>query len=140
MVAAPVDTMIVDCDTHFWGPDEPWVAHLEAAKRDTVVEALAGATFTLPAIAQQGVAANLANPTPGGLDPAARLKWMDEEGILANIIFPSNAGASTTFIADRELARLACRAVNRWSAEFAAAAPERLKPYMVVPLREPEDA
>jgi predicted TIM-barrel fold metal-dependent hydrolase len=140
MVSAPANTMIVDCDTHFWGPDEPWVAHLDVAKRDAVVEAVAGATFTLPAIAQQGVAANLANPNPGGLDPAARLEWMDEEGIFANIIFPTNAGASTTFIADRELARLACRAVNRWSAEFAAAAPARLKPCMVVPMREPEDA
>src|SRR5437764_1104188 len=38
------------------------------------------------------------------------------------------------------LAAAACRAMNRWSAEFAKADPARLKPCMLLPLHEPERA
>jgi predicted TIM-barrel fold metal-dependent hydrolase len=135
---APAQTMVVDCDTHFWGPREPWEDYLEPRQKAAVLEKLVSVTLQLHANIVKKLPASQA--IRGGLDPAERLKWMDDEGIHVNIIYPSNAGAAVSLIDDPDLAAAGCRAVNRWAAEFAAAAPARLKPCMVLPVREPERA
>ena len=73
-----------------------------------------------------------------GDDATERLEYMDQEGIDVQIIFPGASRA--TLIPDPDVSAAARRAVNQWNAEFASAAPRRLKPSMVLPMRHPDQA
>jgi len=74
---------------------------------------------------------------PGCYEIEARLKDMDEDGIWAQLCFPSYPGfAGSTFFnyQDKELATLCVSAWNDWMLdEWAAAAPERQIPLAMVP-------
>ena len=59
----------------------------------------------------------------GHEDPAARLKVMDEEGIDVAVLYPSGA---LTWIPEPEYHHVLSRALNRWLADYASAAPGRL--------------
>ena len=74
---------------------------------------------------------------PGCYDPAARIKDMDEGGILASITFPSFprfAGQVFSEIADRELGFACIQAWNDWMIdEWCAYAPGRFIPMVMIP-------
>ena len=59
----------------------------------------------------------------GHEDPATRLKVMDEEGIDVAVLYPSGA---LTWIPEPEYHHVLSRALNRWLADYASAAPGRL--------------
>lgn len=61
----------------------------------------------------------------GGWDPQARLAAQDEDGIAAEVLYPS-VGMEICNIPDLELKQACMRAYNLWLAEFCAACPERL--------------
>jgi predicted TIM-barrel fold metal-dependent hydrolase len=54
---------------------------------------------------------------PGANDPALRLRDLDEEGIWAELIYPS-LGIWTSSIRDPELLAAGARAINDWAIEF----------------------
>ena len=59
---------------------------------------------------------------PGANDPALRLLDLDEEGIWAELIYPS-LGIWTSSIRDPELLAAGARAINDWAIEFQATSP-----------------
>ena len=138
---SPSQIEVVDCDTHFWQPVALWEGLINERHRQKAVEFLS----------------NVGQPTPRGYkldslqtdasgrtysdtgdDATERLEYMDQEGIDVQIIFPGASRA--TLIPDPDVSAAACRAVNRWNAEFASAAPRRLRPSMVLPMRYPDKA
>jgi predicted TIM-barrel fold metal-dependent hydrolase len=74
---------------------------------------------------------------PGGFDPHARIPDMDAEGIDAAVLYPSLAlflGATK----DPEFSAAACRAYNRWLADYCKPYPERLFGAAILPLQSIE--
>ncbi|MGO8864535.1 MAG: amidohydrolase family protein [Acidimicrobiales bacterium] len=59
---------------------------------------------------------------PGANDPALRLVDLDEEGIWAELIYPS-LGIWTSSIRDPELLAAGARAINDWAIDFQATSP-----------------
>lgn len=80
----------------------------------------------------------------GAYDPAARVRDMDEAGILASVNFPSFprfCGQVFWEARDKELALLCVRAYNDWMVEeWCATAPGRLIPLAIIPLWDPAAA
>ena len=80
----------------------------------------------------------------GAYDPAARIRDMDEAGILASVNFPSFprfCGQVFWEAKDKELALLCIRAYNDWMVEeWCATAPGRLIPLAIIPLWDPAAA
>lgn len=63
---------------------------------------------------------------PGGYDPGARLKEMDEDGVDAEVLFPGVVFGSLATEPDRDLHVAMVQAYNDWVLEFSAKAPDRL--------------
>ncbi len=79
---------------------------------------------------------------PGGYDPAARLALQDEDGVDAEIMYPtpriSTAGFSNNSDAEFHLAHI--RAYNDWLSEFCSHAPNRLVGTAMMPTTGIRDA
>jgi predicted TIM-barrel fold metal-dependent hydrolase len=71
----------------------------------------------------------------GGSDPHARLALHDQEGIDAAVLFPS-MGLFCQGISDPALADAACRAINRFAADYCSAAPQELYAVAILPLQD----
>ena len=74
---------------------------------------------------------------PGGYDPLARLVDMDAEGIDVAVLYPT---AMLSWVEEADLFGAACRAYNRWLAEYCSASPMRLYGVGLVPVQEREVA
>lgn len=61
----------------------------------------------------------------GGNDPLARMKDMAQDGVSAEVLYPSLA-MSLFWLRDAEFQRACFRAYNDWLAEFVSHAPDRL--------------
>jgi len=73
------------------------------------------------------------------MDPKARLKDMDLEGIDIAVLFGGSLSAAAIGLVENPALALAtCRAYNEWLAEYCGAAPERLKGVAVVPFQDTE--
>ncbi len=77
---------------------------------------------------------------PGMVDPAARLKDMDEEGIDVAILFGTQIALTVNGLMNKELATVLCRAVNEWLLEYCAADPQRLRAVGLIPCQDPPAA
>ena len=79
---------------------------------------------------------------PAVTDPVARLEAMDRDGIEAAVLFPNLVrfcGQLFSEAEDKELGLLSVQAYNDWIfEEWAAVAPERLIPAVMVPLWDPK--
>ena len=156
---------VVDCDTHFWQPLDVWQNHIDPAWREKIKEA--HSQIKPPYVAINTSVENKPGAPPpasgtaksaklndwsnfqakneaaykirGGDYPDARLEWMDQEGIDACIIYPTLA-AGHAYHPDVEMATQAIRGLNRWAADFAAHAPQRLKPCFMLPWHDPKRA
>ncbi len=143
MTTVAKKTKVVDCDTHFWQYLPLWQRFLDEPHRGQVTkyfteyEGTRSGDTTLKKMTEDASGKKYSD-IPGGDDPVERLKWMDQEGMDVNIIFPGAGRAP--MVPDADAAAAACRAVNRWNAEFASASPRRLKPTMVLPMRYPDKA
>ena len=62
----------------------------------------------------------------GMVDPVARLKDMDEEGIDVAILFGTQIALTVNGLMNKELAAVLCHAVNEWLVEYCSADPKRL--------------
>jgi len=70
----------------------------------------------------------------GGFDPHARIPDMDAEGIDAAFLYPS-MGLFLGATKDPEFSAAACRAYNRWLADYCKPYPERLFGAAMLPLQ-----
>jgi predicted TIM-barrel fold metal-dependent hydrolase len=131
---------VVDCDTHFWQPVHLWDHLIEKRHRAAIVSFLDGNTVAQKNNGMSALHVDASGKpySDTGDDPTERLTHMDREGIDVQIIFPGASRAP--LLPDPEAAAAACRAVNQWNAEFAAVAPSRFKPTMVLPMRYPGKA
>ena len=126
---------VIDCDTHFWQPYALWERFVDAEYRDAVATSLQTALERSP-IPKQSMDGVRGEGHRGGDHVDARLEFMDAEGIDTCVIYPSFM-ALLPCLPDPEVASAAARGLNRWSADFASAAPRRLKPCMVLPFYHP---
>ena len=138
-------------DSHFLEPLDLWQTILPAklAERmprseidgDEEIVHVDGITMRrkLPKFAQKASdgrmnIAEMSYRPPGSRDLKARLADLDEEGIWAEVIYPS-LGLWNPLIKDPDLVRQACKAENEWVAsEIQGAAPDRFVPTAQLPL------
>lgn len=76
---------------------------------------------------------------PGAYDPVPRLRDMDQDGVLASLVFPSTfprfCGQTFSEAKDKELGLACLRAYNDWMLEeWCGAAPGRFIPMILIPL------
>jgi predicted TIM-barrel fold metal-dependent hydrolase len=129
-------------------PDHPLRRGSTAPMQQWMFEGVIGGTTGLSAVAGTDMHQRGTEPQhfddmrPGYYDPVARLADMDEEGVWAEINFPNYAGfAGRRFwnASDPELANLCVSAWNDFAIdEWAAAAPERYIPLVIVPFWDAE--
>lgn len=127
---------VVDCDTHFWQPLDRWEQWIDPPHKDAVIAFFEenDGMKTVDATVRKAILERMENPA--GDESSARLRWMDDEQLSANIIFP---GAGLIAYAPHpDIAASASRALNRFAADFADADRARLKPCMTLPWRFPE--
>src|SRR5690349_10713944 len=72
----------------------------------------------------------------GMVDPQARLKDMDEEGIDVAILFGTQIALTVNGLMNKELAAVLCRAVNDWLIEYCSTNPQRLLAVGLIPDRK----
>src|SRR6266481_5108088 len=75
----------------------------------------------------------------GGFDPHARIPDMDAEGIDAAFLYPS-LGLFLGGMNDPEFSAAACRAYNRWLADYCKSYPDRLFGAAMLPMQSVEGA
>src|SRR5262249_3978313 len=71
---------------------------------------------------------------PGGVDPHARIKDLDLDGIDAAFLYPS-IGLFSGAVSDPGLAAAMCRAYNRWLADYCKPYPDRLFGIAMLPMQ-----
>jgi uncharacterized protein len=74
--------------------------------------------------------------TPGGIDPDARVRQMDEEGIDIALLYPTIGLCWEGECTDPELSAAYCRAYNNYLIDFCSKHPDRLKAVAHVALRD----
>ena len=74
---------------------------------------------------------------PGMVDPLARLKDMDQDGIDVAILFGTQIALTVNGLMSGELATVLCRAVNEWLLEYCSADPKRLLAVGLIPCQAP---
>jgi len=148
MTATASELKIIDCDSHFWQPLAMWDKFIDDQYHDSIVQAvdhviggkpLPGGAFVSASTRGGAVLGALGKNHRGGDHAGARLEWMDSEGIDVQVIYPTMM-ALLPCLPDAGVAASAARALNRYAADFALAAPDRLKPCMVLPFYHPERA
>ena len=76
----------------------------------------------------------------GGWDPAARLRDMAADGVVADVLYPTRAKSVFRLDYEPEIAEAAARVYNDWMIEFCAHAPDRLWGQALLPLWNVENA
>jgi predicted TIM-barrel fold metal-dependent hydrolase len=147
---------IIDADTHVTETPDVWTSRAPANMRDRVprIETTAKGTQRWVLGDNQGILANpgmtatagrgsFKNPPksyeemhPGAYDPKARLKYMDEMGIWAMVMYPNVGGfGAQQFLKlnDPKLMLTCVQIYNDWQTEWASADPHRLLPITSIP-------
>jgi len=141
------DFPVISADSHVVEPGDLWTTRLPVEFRDRAphvrpreggggfVFVPTGATpFPVAAVYGLGrsgealrdhMGTGYETARPSGWDAAERLKDMDADGIVAEVIYPS-LGMSLYRMPDAELQAACFRVYNDWIAEFASYAPDRL--------------
>ena len=76
----------------------------------------------------------------GMVDPMARLKDMDLEGIDVAVLFGTQIALTVNGLMNKELAAVLCRAVNEWLIEYCSADKKRLLAVGLIPCQDPPAA
>ena len=146
--------LIIDADSHITEPPDVWTARVPAKYRDDVPHVVRqGATDTwvmggerLSAVGSNAVAGWPTYPPeypqtyedvhPGAYQADARLRYMDEAGIWAQVLYPNVGGfGSEHFLRldDDELRLLCVSAYNDFLMEWTSADSRRLLPVVATP-------
>lgn len=146
---------IIDADTHVTETPDLWTSRAPAKMRDRVpfVETDArgrqvwklgnGRRLGLVGMSATAGRGSFKHPPkgyddmhPGAYDPNARLKYMDDMGIWAMVMYPNVGGfGAQQFLKlnDPELMLTCVRIYNDWQTEWASADPRRLLPITSIP-------
>jgi uncharacterized protein len=148
---------VISADSHFTEPQDLWERHLEPAYRsraphvehqpDTDVFVCdTGEMFPVGMIhgvrykgGDVSVQGRYADVPPSGWDRSARLEAMKQDGISAEVLYPTIAMRFYT-IEDTPFAAACIRAYNTWAAEFCSADPEHFRGIGMVQLDDVEAA
>lgn len=150
-----IDYTIIDCDTHLTEPADVWTTRVPARfvervphvvrdrkGRDVWVigdQFLSRVGLTAPAGHDEpfpGGPATYEDCHPAAYDASARLRFMDDNGIWAQVLFPNVGGfGSQQFLAlDDEELKLACvRAYNDFQLDWASPDPRRFVTMITTP-------
>ena len=157
---APQDYRLISADSHVNEPPDLWTKRVPAALRDRaprmerfdegdawVIEGVRdpvnfgwNACAGLPADEMTGWV-RFEELRRGGYDPAARLEEMSEDGVDAEVLYPTPR-LSNAIVANRDTAyHLAMvQAYNDWLSEYVAYAPARFAGLAIVPNRGADHA
>ena len=146
---------IIDADTHVTETPDLWTSRAPAQMRDRVprVETDADGTMRWVVGASRGLASvgltatvgvgsfnkpprNYEEMHPGAFNAKARLKYMDQMGIWAMVMYPNVGGfGAQQFLklGDPELMLTCVRIYNDWQTEWASADERRLLPITSIP-------
>lgn len=148
------DYSIIDVDTHVSEPADLWTSRVPAAMRDSVPYVgtdkrgrklwfLKDKAIALVGLAATAGVGDMKEPPgdycdmhPGAYDANARLKYMDELGIWAMVMYPNVGGfGNQAFLklADPALMLACVQAYNDWQTEWASADSRRLLPITSIP-------
>ena len=137
--------VLVSADSHMCEPPNLWTERIDRSFRDRAPRIVLnppgqqGSFFVcedLPPFRVNGafaagktfdkafMEAGLEDALPGGWDPAARLRDMDEDGIAAEVLY-TTCGFVLFWIEDAAFQEACFRAYNDWMAEFVAHDPKR---------------
>jgi predicted TIM-barrel fold metal-dependent hydrolase len=153
----------VDADGHVLEPPDLWKNNLETKFKDRAlglardeegVETVIVEGHFSPLSRGFGIAAAFGQPgevafsnefsymdgPPGAYDPHARIKWMDEEGIDASVLYPTMGLTWEGEVNDPELATAYCRVYNDWVTDFCRTYPDRLYAVAHISLMDVERA
>jgi predicted TIM-barrel fold metal-dependent hydrolase len=151
---------VIDVDTHITEPPDTWTARVPARLHDRVphVEridgrdvwmaggerlgapgfySMAGWDGVLPA----SVPATFDEIDPAMYDPAARVRFLDREGIRAEVVYPNVGGFGNGYflrLPDKDVVADCVRAYNNFLADWSSSAPGRFIPITALPFWDVE--
>jgi predicted TIM-barrel fold metal-dependent hydrolase len=131
-------------DSHVLEPEDLWTQRLPQRLAERAPRAERGDKYEILYIDGKQINRQLndfmdAIRPPGARDLDIRLKDLDQEGVWAQLAFPS-MGFWTVEIGDRELAREVVRAWNDWAQEDILQKNDRIFTPAIIPLVEVDDA
>jgi predicted TIM-barrel fold metal-dependent hydrolase len=165
--AADTDTTpVIDADGHVLEPRDVWQRYLEPELRDRAIRierdaegvevllvdgqphlALRGRLGALGGIGMDsadlmtvGQRSYEDGCPPGGYDPAARLRVMDDEQIDSALLYPTIGISWEGLVRDAKIATAYARAYNRWIVDFCSHDRRRLVPIAHICLLDPPGA
>jgi predicted TIM-barrel fold metal-dependent hydrolase len=158
---------VVDADGHVLEPADTWEKYIDPKFRDRAIriardddglerllidnqpmQLLKGNLGTLGGIELDDAALGsfeneytyADGSPPGGYDPAARIKVLDEEGIDRVLLYPTIGICWEGNTQDPALATAYTKAYNRWLVDFCSHNPQRLYPVAHISLIDPAGA
>jgi predicted TIM-barrel fold metal-dependent hydrolase len=146
---------VIDVDTHLTEPPDVWTARMPARLHDRVPHierldgkdvwmadgnfigapgfySMAGWDGVLPA----SVPGSYDDIHPSMYDPGARVAFLDEQGIHAQVLYPNVGGFGNgyfTTLADRDFALACVQAYNDFLSDWTSVAPDRLVAVTALP-------
>ena len=105
--------IIISADSHTMEPPDLWVTRVDAAFRDRA-----------PRFPEHKVGEGF-QQHPGGHDPHERIKEMSQDGVSAEVLYPT-LGLNLYSQEEAALQEACFRAYNDWAIEYCRVAPERL--------------
>ena len=110
MSTMPYQGTLVSADSHVMESPQLWVERLPASLRDRAPRFAVDSTF---------------RAHPGGSDPRVRCDEMSQDGVSAEVLYPTSA--LTLFsLRDPDLQEACFRVYNDWVTEYCSVAPDRL--------------
>ncbi len=153
---------VIDVDTHLTEPADVWTARLPKSMHDKVphieridgkdVWMVAGERLGAPGyysmagwngVMPQSVPATYDEIHPSMYDSTARLRFMDEQGLQAQVLYPNVGGFGNGYflrLGDRELVAACVGAYNDFLTDWCSADPDRLIAVTALPFWDREMA
>ena len=131
-------------DSHAMESEDLWTSRLPKRLADRAPRTERGEKYEIVYVDGKQLSRQLndfmdAMRPPGFKDLTIRLQDLDQEGVWAQLAFPST-GFWTVNIEDAELSRVCARAWNEWSNEEVTGVQDRIFTPAIVPLVEVADA
>lgn len=145
---------VIDVDTHITEPPDTWTSRVPAAMQEAVPRVVNRGGVDVWVAGDQFIGAPGAYSMAGfdgvipdmpktfdeipdsAYDSAARLRFLDEQGIWAQVLYPNVGGFGNGFflrLGDRDVVAASVRAYNDFLAEWCSADPDRLVPVCATP-------
>src|SRR5262249_55700682 len=157
---------VVDADGHVLEPRDVWQRYMEPALRERAIRierdaegievllvdgrphlglrgrlgALGGIGMDSEDLMTVGQRSYADGCPPGGYDPHAPMRVMDDERIVVALLYPTIGIAWEGLVRDPQIATAYTRAYNRWIVDFCSADRRRLVPIAHICLLDPEGA